>query len=123
SIEWSIPTPLRRTLTDWRGGLRSAPFVLWFPYVLTETTWDEAADAYADHLLSICDRFAPGTSSLVVDRMPLHPLAIEQRFGIRHGHIHHVDNGFGFADRFPHALPIAGLYSCSAGSDRRTRTR
>lgn len=116
TIEWYIHTPLDPTLTDERGRLSSALFVQWVPYDLTETTWDEAADAYADHLLSICDRFAPGTSSLVVDRMPLHPLAIEQRFGIRHGHIHHVDNGFGFADRFPHALPIAGLYSCSAGT-------
>jgi phytoene dehydrogenase-like protein len=27
-----------------------------------------------------------------------------------------VDNGFGFADRLPHATPIAGVYSCSAGT-------
>ena len=35
--------------------------------------------------------------------------------GITRGHIHHVDNAFGFADRLPYAAPIAGLYSCSAG--------
>ncbi len=33
----------------------------------------------------------------------------------RCGHIHHVDNGFGFADRLPYATPVEGLYSCSAG--------
>lgn len=31
------------------------------------------------------------------------------------GHLHHVDNSFGFADRLPYAPPVAGLYSCSAG--------
>ena len=65
--------------------------------------------------MSICDRFAPGTSDLVVDTFPLHPQKIEQHFGIRHGHIHHVDNAFGFADRLPYATPLEGLYSCSAG--------
>jgi phytoene dehydrogenase-like protein len=53
---------------------------------------------------------------LVVDRMILHPKKIEEHFGIRYGHIHHVDNSFGFSDRFPHATPIAGLYSASAGT-------
>ena len=70
---------------------------------------------YVKQLLSICDRFAPGTSDLVVDTFPLHPAKIEQHFGIHRGHIHHVDNGFGFADRLPYATPIDGLYSCSAG--------
>ena len=46
----------------------------------------------------------------------LHPKAIERYFGITLGHIHHVDNSFGFADRLPYAQPIAGLYSCSAGT-------
>ena len=67
------------------------------------------------HLLSICDRFAPGTSDLVVDTFPLHPQKIEEYIGITRGHIHHVDNAFGFADRLPYVTPIAGLYSCSAG--------
>ena len=36
-------------------------------------------------------------------------------FGISYGHIHHVDNTFGFDRRMPYATPLAGLYSCSAG--------
>jgi len=48
--------------------------------------------------------------------MVLHPQAIERYFGITLGHIHHVDNSFGFADRLPHATPIEGLYSASAGT-------
>jgi len=116
TIEWYVHSTLDPTLTDEHGRLSSALFVQWVPYELAESSWDVQAERYADHLLSICDRFAPGTSDLVVDRMPLHPQAIERHFGIRHGHIHHVDNGFGFSDRFPHALPLAGLYSCSAGT-------
>jgi phytoene dehydrogenase-like protein len=68
------------------------------------------------HLLTICDRFAPGTSDLVVETFALTPPKIERHFGITRGHIHHVDNAFGFADRLPYATPIAGLYSCSAGT-------
>ena len=91
-------------------------FVQWVPYELQGTTWDAEVERYSDHLLSICDRFAPGTSSLVVDRMPLHPQRIERHFGMSFGHIHHIDNIFGFDDRFPHRTPIPGLYSCSAGT-------
>ncbi len=87
----------------------------WVPYTIEGSSWDREADAYVDHLLSICDRFAPGTSDLVVDTFTLHPRAIEDHFGMYRGHIHHVDNTFGFADRLPNQVPIDGVYSCSAG--------
>jgi phytoene dehydrogenase-like protein len=116
SIEWYVHSTVDTSQTDEKGRISSALFVQWVPYEIRGSTWEAEADRYSDHLLSICDRFAPGTSSLVVDRLALHPKAIEERFGIRHGHIHHVDNSFGFADRFPHALPVAGLYSASAGT-------
>jgi phytoene dehydrogenase-like protein len=41
---------------------------------------------------------------------------IESHFGITLGHIHHVDNTFGFADRLPYSTPVQGLYSSSAGT-------
>ena len=40
---------------------------------------------------------------------------IEKHFGMTWGHIQHVDNSIGFADRFPYATPIPGLYSASSG--------
>ncbi len=52
----------------------------------------------------------------MVDAFPLHPRKIEEHFGISYGHIHHVDNSFGFSDRLAYATPIDGLYSCSAGT-------
>jgi phytoene dehydrogenase-like protein len=116
SIEWYVHSTLDPSLSDAEGRLSSALFVQWVPERLAASDWEAEVEGYADHLLSICDRFAPGTSKLVVDRMALHPGRIASHFGISFGHIHHIDNSFGFTDRFPHRTPIAGLYSCSAGT-------
>ena len=85
------------------------------PAAQAGSTWEAEEEGYVRHLLSICDRFAPGTSELVVDRFTLHPRRIEEHFGMTYGHIHHVDNSFGFADRLPVATPVQGLFSASAG--------
>jgi phytoene dehydrogenase-like protein len=117
TIEWYIHTTLDPTMKDGQGRHNSALFVQWVPYALSGgARWDQEEGRYVTHLLSICDRFAPGTSDLVVDTFTLTPPKIERHFGITRGHIHHVDNGFGFADRLPYRMPIAGLYSCSAGT-------
>jgi phytoene dehydrogenase-like protein len=117
TIEWYVHSTLDPTMRDEQGRHCSALFVQWVPYELAGgKTWAQEEERYVQHLLSICDRFAPGTSELVVDTFTLTPPKIEQHFGITRGHIHHVDNGFGFADRLPYSTPIAGLYSCSAGT-------
>jgi phytoene dehydrogenase-like protein len=116
TIEWYIHTTVDPTLKDDVGRHNSALFVQWVPYAIAGSSWDAERERYARHLLSICDRFAPGTSDLVQDMFVLAPPDIERHFGITRGHIHHVDNGFGFADRLPHATPVAGAYSCSAGT-------
>ncbi len=115
TIEWYFHTPVDPSLQDPAGHHNSALFVQWVPYEIEGSSWEREEARYVRHLLSICDRFAPGTSELVVDTFPLHPKKIERHFGIRRGHIHHVDNSFGFADRLPYATPVGGLYSCSAG--------
>ncbi len=51
----------------------------------------------------------------MVDTFALPPPKIESHFGISRGHIHHVDNSFGFDQRFPYRTPLGGLYSASAG--------
>ncbi|MBD1923108.1 NAD(P)/FAD-dependent oxidoreductase [Microcoleus sp. FACHB-831] len=115
AIEWYIHTTVDRSLQDAEGHHNSALFVQWVPYELEGTSWEVEEDGYVRHLLSICDRFAPGTSNLVEDVFALHPQKIEQHFGLTRGHIHHVDNSFGFADRLPYRTPIEGVYSASAG--------
>jgi phytoene dehydrogenase-like protein len=115
SIEWYIHTTVDPSLRDAEGHHNSALFVEWVPYELKGTTWEKEESRYVQHLLSICDRFAPGTSDLVQETFTLTPPKIEQYFGITHGHIHHVDNKLGFTDRLPYETPVQGLYFCSAG--------
>lgn len=115
TIEWYFHTPVDPSLQDRAGHHNSALFVQWVPYEIKGSSWEKEEARYVKHLLSICDRFAPGASDLVVDTFPLHPKKIESHFGIRRGHIHHVDNSFGFDDRLPYETPVPGLYSCSAG--------
>jgi len=116
AIEWYIHSVVDPSIQDAEKHHSMALFVQWVPYELKGTTWEKEEERYVDHLLSIIDRFAPGTSSLVIDRFILTPPKLEKYFGISRGHIHHVDNSFGFADRLPYATPIQGIYSCSAGT-------
>jgi phytoene dehydrogenase-like protein len=115
AIEWYIHTTLDPSLQDERGRHSSALFCQWVPYHLADGSWDQEEARFVERLLEICDRFAPGTSRLVEDVFVLTPPKIEAHFGITAGHIHHVDNSFGFAERLPYRLPIAGLYACGAG--------
>ncbi|KPK14584.1 MAG: FAD-dependent oxidoreductase [Myxococcales bacterium SG8_38] len=115
AIEWYIHTTLDPSLQDEQGRHSSALFCQWVPYQLADGAWEQEENRFVGHLLEICDRFAPGTSDLVDDVFVLTPPKIEACFGITGGHIHHVDNSFGFADRLPYRLPIDGLYACGAG--------
>lgn len=115
SIEMYIHTAVDPSLRDGEGRHNAALFVQWVPYEIAGSSWDAEEDRYVGHLLSIVDRFAPNMTTSVQEYFALHPQKIEQHFGISRGHIHHVDNSFGFADRVPYALPVEGLYSCSAG--------
>jgi phytoene dehydrogenase-like protein len=115
SIEWYIHTTVDPSLRDAEGHHNSALFVEWVPYALKGTTWEKEESRYVQQLLSVCDRFAPGTSDLVQEYFALTPPKIESHFGITGGHIHHVDNKRGFTDRLPYETPVQGLYFCSAG--------
>jgi len=115
TIEWYIHTQADPSLQDDQKRHNAAFFVEWVPYELQEGTWDEQESRYVRHLFDIAEQFAPGFTASVVDTFTLTPRKIEQHFGIRYGHIHHVDNTFGFDRRMPYATPVDGLYSCSAG--------
>jgi phytoene dehydrogenase-like protein len=116
TIEWYVHTTVDPSLQDAAGHHSSALFVQSVPYELEGTTWDEALPGYVQKLLAICDRYAPGTSELVADVMPLTPPGIEKHFGITGGHIHHVDNTVAFDERMPYFTGVDGLYAGSAGT-------
>ncbi|HEX5542176.1 MAG TPA: NAD(P)/FAD-dependent oxidoreductase [Micromonospora sp.] len=115
TIEWYLHTTVDPSLQDTAGHHSSALFVQSVPYTPAGSTWDEVMPAYVERLLAICDRYAPGTSDLVVDAVPLPPPGIGAHFGISDGHIHHVDNTVSFTDRMPYATGVEGLYAGSAG--------
>jgi phytoene dehydrogenase-like protein len=115
TIEWYIHTQADPSLQDDHGRHNSAFFVEWVPYALKDTTWEAEESPYVEHLFDIAEQFAPGFRNSIVDVFTLTPPKIEKHFGITYGHIHHVDNTFGFDHRMPYATPLAGLYSCSAG--------
>jgi phytoene dehydrogenase-like protein len=116
AIQLHLQATLDPSTRDPAGRTSAALLVHPVPYDLAGTTWGAEEAGYVKHLLSICDRFAPGTSALVVDTFALHPQKIEAHFGITRGHVHHVDNAFGFGDRLPYTTPVQGLYSCSAAT-------
>jgi phytoene dehydrogenase-like protein len=115
TIEWYLHTTADPSLQDPAGHHSSALFVQSVPWQPVGSSWDTELGPYVDHLLGICDRFAPGTSDLVADVFALSPPGIEAHFGIRHGHIHHVDNGVALDRRMPYATGVDGLYAASAG--------
>jgi phytoene dehydrogenase-like protein len=99
TIEWYVHTTVDPSLQDTVGHHSSALFVQSVPYDLADSSWDVELPGYVMKLLDICDRYAPGTSALVADTMPLTPPGIEKHFGITGGHIHHVDNTVAFNER------------------------
>jgi phytoene dehydrogenase-like protein len=114
-IEWYVHTTVDDSLRDEAGHHSAALFVQSVPYTLADGSWDDALPGYVDRLLMLCDRYAPGTSSLVADVFALPPPGIEKHFGITGGHIFHVDNTIAFADRLPYATGVCGVYAGSAG--------
>jgi phytoene dehydrogenase-like protein len=110
-VEWYVDPGL----TDGHGHHSSALFVQSVPAAPAGAPWEALLPPYVEHLLAICDRFAPGTSALVDDVFALPPPGIEAHFGITGGHILHVDNAFSFTDRIPYATGLPGLYAGGAG--------
>ena len=115
AIEWYTHTRVDPSLQDADGRHSGALFVQWVPHTLQTSSWDAEETRYVRHLLGILDTFAPGTSNCVIDAFTLTPPKIAQHFGMTAGHIHHVDNSFGFDQRMPYVLPVDGLYACGAG--------
>jgi phytoene dehydrogenase-like protein len=114
-IEWYTHTVVDPSLRDAAGRHSAALFVQWVPYTPAAGDWDGLIEPYVKRLLALCDELAPGMAELVDDYQALPPPAIERRFGLSGGHIHHVDNTLAFDQRMPYRTPVPGLYACGAG--------
>ena len=110
-IEWTTMPPAEANADI----LTAAVMVHGVPYDLQGTTWAASEEAFTAKIMAECERLAPGLAAKVIDVATLHPKKLETQFGISRGHIHHVDNSYGFADRAPYRTPIGGLYACGSG--------
>jgi phytoene dehydrogenase-like protein len=92
--------------------------------VIPETSWENAKEAYADRVLAIIDRYAPGIADRVLGRSVLSPLDLERSNpnlvgGDSLGGSHHLMQNFVLRP-FPgwtrYKTPVDGLYMCGAGT-------
>ena len=87
-------------------------------------TWDEAGEAYADHVMGILEQYAPGLAGKVLGRAVLTPSDLERYnanlvLGDSLGGSHHPAQFF-FLRPVPgwgrHRTPVESLFICGAGT-------
>lgn len=101
-----------RSLCDGEGRHAMSLFVQWVPWDMDQGR----ADEFAQRLIrGPVARVMPELPGLVEDMMVLGPRQIEERFGIRGGHIHHVDNGYAMERRRPTGPGVKGVALAGAG--------
>jgi phytoene dehydrogenase-like protein len=98
-------------------------FAQYAPYALAEGTWDERRDEIGDRVLGTLERYAPGLTGLVEDRLVLGPPDLEARFGLTGGNIFHGEilPDWLFEKRpanpwHRHRSPVPGFYLCGSGT-------
>ena len=98
-------------------------FAQYVPYTLAEGSWDERRDEIGDKVLATLERYAPGLTDLVEDRLVLGPPDLEARFGLTGGNIFHGEILPDWLfDKRPaakwhrHRWPLPGLYLCGSGA-------
>ncbi len=111
----SVAQPGQHTLTL---GVQQLPFAL------TEGTWDDHKEAWADKVVKTYCRYAPNIKDHILGRCVLSPLDWEQEYNLTGGNIFQASMvGLGqLMDARPlwacghYRTPIAGYYMCGAGT-------
>jgi phytoene dehydrogenase-like protein len=91
---------------------------------ITGTTWDEIKEAYADRVLAIIERYAPGFRAKILARMVLSPADLERDNpnligGDSLGGSHHLDQNFFSRPAFGwsrYRTPVDRLYMVGAST-------
>ena len=98
-------------------------FAQYVPYELAEGTWDSRRDEIGDTVIRTLERYAPGLSDLIEDRLILGPPDLEKRFGLTGGNIFHGEILPDWLfDKRPagawhrYRLPVPGMYLCGSGA-------
>lgn len=121
-LEMTVPTMYDPSLAP-AGRHIMGIFLQYGPYTLSEGTWDELREPFADRVIDIISEYAPKIRDIVLHRQVLTPLDLERRFGITGGNIFHgemsLDQMFvmrpvaGYAR---YRTPLPGLYLCGSGA-------
>lgn len=121
-LEITLPTSVDETLAPTGKHIMSM-FVQYAPYQLSDGTWDEVKEPFADRCIEVLARYAPNVPAAIEHRQVLSPLDLERTFGLTGGNIMQGSMNLnqlftmrpvmGWAD---HRTPIQGLYLCGAAS-------
>ena len=121
-LEMTIPTMYDPSLAP-HGKHIMGIFLQYAPYTLSEHTWDQLREPFADRVISLIEEYAPNIRSIVENREVLTPLDLERRFGLTGGHIFHgemsLDQMFAMrpvAGCARYRTPVRGLFLCGAGT-------
>ena len=98
-------------------------FAQYAPYELAEGTWAERRDEIGDMVIGTLEKYAPGLSNLIEDRLVLGPPDLEERFGLTGGNIFHGEILPDWLfDKRPantwhrYRTPLPGFYMCGSGT-------
>jgi len=121
-LECTIPSVVDPTVAPPGQHLMSM-FVQYAPYELTDGTWDDHRDAFADRCIDLLNEYAPNVKRSVIARQVLTPLDLERVFNLTGGNIFQgamtPSQLFSFRPVPGHAgyrTPIHGLYLCGAAA-------
>jgi phytoene dehydrogenase-like protein len=95
----------------------------WHPRQLRDGDWNDSREEVGDTLLAAVDRWAPGFSSGVIERLVQTPLDIEEELGMHAGNVMHLESEldamFGFRPLpgwSTYRTPHRGVYVCGAST-------
>jgi phytoene dehydrogenase-like protein len=121
-LELTIPTMYDRSLAP-EGKHIMGIFLQYAPYTLSNATWDELREPFADRVIDIIEQYAPNIRSIIEHRQVLTPLDLERRFGITGGNIFHGDMSLDqmfvmrpMAGWARYRMPVRGFYLCGSGA-------
>ncbi len=121
-LEMTVPTMYDPSLAP-PGRHIMGIFLQYAPYTLSEGTWDELREPFADRVIDIIAEYAPNIRDIIEARQVLSPLDLERRYGITGGNIFHgemsLDQMFVMrpaAGWAKYRTPLPGLWLCGSGT-------
>jgi phytoene dehydrogenase-like protein len=121
-LDVTIPSILDPDLAPTGAHVMSV-YVHYAPYRLRAGEWSAAKHTLLDRCLATLDRFAPGSSQLVVAAQVITPAELETQYGFQGGHIFHgelaLDQLFGLRPvpgATGYRAPLRGLYLAGGGT-------